>query len=705
MRSLGKHFKFTRSSTWFISHHFGAISPQKLSSHAPTSSSIPKSWPPPLEDSSSSSSPSPLTQGETLTYAREQLDVFTGSEDKTFILGIRDLPNQTVDVSNNLNEVQIPKLENAGIENQGSNDIGFFSRQKVLEKTIGAHLAKNVLSKPNTEHTIRDVYAAYQTAVDKNVKLTEEQLNTVLWACYESRKDNRSNVIVDVYDKMKRLNCLNMDTYNTILQTIVGKPNLFVTSFKGVYEIQQHVGSTRLSFIDAVCRDYVFKYYNYLVDGKISKLPPDDLIVPFIKARLHGNQLSKASKLFEVLKEKGIPGSAAMYWKLARSFCTMAKKSTSLDALRHMTQIAKIVPTTPEAHKLLRIAASKGDVKVLKTVLHWYVHNWEGARVEYGLLKRILHVAGSMGNSGIAFATQTLMERMGYQMHYTDYICLIRSCLVGDFSDLLGALRVLYESEKMGLDIYSDPDLGQDITHLFGRTLSSNVLNAGHKKVDEAYYATMQLKKERKPMKNMMLAVNAIIIGYGKKNRYDKAYTTFLEYMSVFNNRPTIYTYNALLLAASYSEDVSVEKLLNIFQEMEAANVSPDATSFSILCEVMAITRHLEGFNDVHEHMKSLGLRVRPRSFRMVLIALCKEGSFEAVDKLAENYYRNVDVGTGMTSLTSPGSQKENNDDDKKDQCDEYNVMRDDRPIMPRFLATRIKTLRERHYNQPEPFE
>ena len=77
------------------------------------------------------------------------------------------------------------------------------------------------------------------------------------------------------------------------------------------------------------------------------------------------------------------------------------------------------------------------------------------------------------------------------------------------------------------------------------------------------------------------------------------------------------------------------------------------------------------------------------------MLALCKEGSFEAVDKLVSEYYRNVDIDSDVYSPDCFNGVADENDNYGNEQDDI--ATGDNRPKMPRFLAARIAVLRDNH--------
>ena len=92
---------------------------------------------------------------------------------------------------------------------------------------IDERLSMGARTRPGHQ-TINNVFAAYNELRGQGRMLTPEELHTVVWACYEDRENSRSDVIVEIYVRLKELKHLEADDFATIMQILVRKQGLFV---------------------------------------------------------------------------------------------------------------------------------------------------------------------------------------------------------------------------------------------------------------------------------------------------------------------------------------------------------------------------------------------------------------------------------------------------------------------------------------------
>merc|ERR1719197_2354691 len=104
-----------------------------------------------------------------------------------------------------------------------------------------------------------------------------------------------------------------------------------------------------------------------------------------------------------------------------------------------------------------------------------------------------------------------LMYRYGYDLDYSDYICLIRACAVGE--DFAGVIEMLFEAEKNNIDIYADATTGYSLQERLSKSLNSLY------RLDELYYALTDLLSRKIPVP--AVALNAIIMGSGRRGNLD----------------------------------------------------------------------------------------------------------------------------------------------------------------------------------------
>ena len=310
----------------------------------------------------------------------------------------------------------------------------------------------------------------------------------------------------------------------------------------------------------------------------------------------------------------------------------------------------------------------------------WYLHNWIDDRLQRSEMKRIFHIASALGDSELATMGLQLMYRYDYDLDYSDYICLIRACTVGE--DFAGVIEMLFEAEKSNIDIYTDATTGYSLQERLSKSLNSLY------RLDEMYYALTDLLSRKIPVPAVVL--NAIIMGSGRRGNLDRAFATFQESQGMFQIQPDIFSYNALLYATSRARNPSVINLLSVYEEMEKNNVYPNHISFSILFELMGEVGDMTGFDEIKTHMMSSGIYPTQHSIRRVLTKLAKQGEFEKVGKLIQEFYPDEEMdGWNIEGTNSEGYIP--NDA----ETDGINRPR----TMTRFLKRRLEVLRSNAEN------
>lgn len=393
-----------------------------------------------------------------------------------------------------------------------------------------------------------------------------------------------------------------------------------------------------------------FNYTNETVPESV--LIP--LIIAFSQNKFHFRKLDHYYK--EVfLKHKvarGWQGTKRMYLKVCEAYSRNSSPTDAIDVLRALTS-SGYEPTMYDCYPLFEVALNHGNVKLLRVLSSWFLNNFD-EYLELGGVTRVLHIAASIGDSELAHMGMRLMNKYEYPLRLTDYYCLVQSCTVA--GDALGVLEALLSAEQKGVDMYAYPRLGYVQQERIGKLLNTT------RALEDFYFSLVNLKRRGLPVP--IMAINASITGFGYLGFMNKASVTLAESKGLFNVTPTVHTYNAVLYATARSGQPNVMRMLSVYQDMEKNGITPNSESFSILFEVMAETGEVKGFGDIDSHMKSINTSCSERSFRRVLVRLCKDGDLEQVNRLVSATFRSD------------------------------NAMADDhRPLMPNFLNKRLQRL------------
>lgn len=102
--------------------------------------------------------------------------------------------------------------------------------------------------------------------------------------------------------------------------------------------------------------------------------------------------------------EFGFHTSADVYMKVATAFCRVVESQKSLQVLRDMTE-ANHEPTAALCQDLLEMSLFTMDEVLLRVLASWYKNNFTDAKLEYGVLNRMIQVAASKGDGQLAQVT------------------------------------------------------------------------------------------------------------------------------------------------------------------------------------------------------------------------------------------------------------------------------------------------------------
>ena len=76
----------------------------------------------------------------------------------------------------------------------------------------------------------------------------------------------------------------------------------------------------------------------------------------------------------------------------------------------------------------------------------------------------------------------------------------------------------------------------------------------------------------------------------------------------------------------------SVDSMMAVFEDMEAAGLAPDEESFSALLGAMAESGEMTAYDDVLAYLQQLRLRPHPRVLRRVALRLARDGQTRRLD-------------------------------------------------------------------------
>ena len=249
-----------------------------------------------------------------------------------------------------------------------------------------------------------------------------------------------------------------------------------------------------------------------------------------------------------------------------------------------------------------------------------------------GLILRCFQLAGALGNTDIADLTKELCALNDVSLDREEYTQLfIAYCRARDVESVIETLVVAEASE---IDFFNpmanefspekvqvkdgDGSIGasrqvirNSEVHLLGPRYVQTTISKMLRSLDVAdrlYFALAEIV--RAEMQAPIAALNALIIAQGNLFFLDRAFAVFQEFDHVFNAKPTVHTYHALLGAIAKSRSPRVEYLLQIMSDMDDAGYPPDSGCFSLLLETMMKCKDTDGATGILEHLRTSGTTV-----------------------------------------------------------------------------------------------
>jgi hypothetical protein len=418
--------------------------------------------------------------------------------------------------------------------------------------------------------------------------------------------DNRSDVSMEIFEKLKLANQLSLSTFLKLSKI--------------------HAQRGHYVFVQRILRQY-------LEFSKSEELPYE-LYGSMIIACARGNPVNDAlmqtyyTKLLSGIKENKCAADPYVFWTVAYGYLKADNDRDCIEILRTMIDVG-ITPTPSDARSLFESSLFLGSNRVLRVLANWYLNNFSES-IDRGVIMQMLHVASARGDTELATMSMQLLKKFGYEKSLTHYLCLINASIMAE--DLASAFEGLLQAQKDGIDIYAEPVAGFSLTKHLSKKLTSV------KSLDEIYFAAIDLFKVQ--LSPPPVIFDAIIMGSGKRGNIDRAFATFQEMKTVLNIPPTIHTYNALLFATSRSKVPKLINMLSVLQDMEEVGITADATTFSILLELIPETNEYQGLDDILAHLSSCGIRPTSRSLRRVIKFLVTAKEFVKADELVELYFQ-----------------------------------------------------------------
>jgi hypothetical protein len=157
-------------------------------------------------------------------------------------------------------------------------------------------------------------------------------------------------------------------------------------------------------------------------------------------------------------------------------------------------------PSVELCLKLIDAALFIGDSKVPTVIMPWFLDAFK-VKLSHGIITRTLQTAGSTGDGALAQTALKLLEKNGYNIGYSDYLCLAHASLGGDEPDVGGAIdAIVFAQQFSDIDMlsHSNEQLNEGLqgSSMAGIALQeklSEKLSRSVRRLDEAYYGLVDL--------------------------------------------------------------------------------------------------------------------------------------------------------------------------------------------------------------------
>mmetsp|Transcript_16589 Transcript_16589/g.24961 ORF Transcript_16589/g.24961 Transcript_16589/m.24961 type:complete len:597 (-) Transcript_16589:116-1906(-) len=337
------------------------------------------------------------------------------------------------------------------------------------------------------------------------------------------------------------------------------------------------------------------------------------------------------------------PLAPEIYIKLCQLLSVCGEKLQAVQILEDLgsdvstEDLCQALQTKPSVRKrmfeLVNTALIQYDLQILQYAMNWCFT----AQLEFdsGLTAKIFEVSAAMSRPDIISLASAFVERSGRALSPTEHLHVIIANIRGGL--LEKAIEAMVIAEAAGVDLCgqrdSDPENSSIAMPAYVQESFSKLIRTPSD-LDQLYFALVDLMQHN--IRPPVLALNSVIIGAGKTNSLDKAFSMMQEFEPVFHTKPNHYTYRALLDSVGRSRSPKVPALLTIMQEMDSAGFSPDSNCYSILIETMLLVKDTSGLDDILEHMEEEGIVPSMRTLRRLALFFMREGESDRTEHFCE---------------------------------------------------------------------
>ena len=424
------------------------------------------------------------------------------------------------------------------------------------------------------------ILIAASDAYRRSISLDNKEYLSILWACEQlTGDDDRGELSYWVYSQIKnRGGDIPAEVYSRVAAVCAKRGDT-----KMALDVLRDIEDKKLVITEKLMSSTVYAV------ASDTKAPVEVLDAIY--------------KKYIMLSRNGVNhwvGPSAMYTQVAAAYGRYEQPNRVLAVLKQMTE-ADHEPSINLCTHLLEICLRNGGThtELLRVLSKWYLQNFK-ARLDRGVLNRMLQIALVECDDVLAQTSIQLLIRGGYKTNHADYACWLKACIAK--KDLVGSVEALISAQAQNIDMLATSatwsgglDIQQDIAEYLSQSVGM---------MDNVYFALVDLVRGDYKVPPMML--NAIIMASGYMGLLDRSFATFQEVTSLFGSKTDTNTYNALLWANSKSliRDIKREEKLQIMfnllqkmEEEEGGECAPNGHTFEILLDFLS-----ESYSREHHH-------------------------------------------------------------------------------------------------------
>eukprot|EP01039_Chlorochromonas_danica_P002625 gene2625-2869_t len=348
-----------------------------------------------------------------------------------------------------------------------------------------------------------------------------------------------------------------------------------------------------------------------------------DLLLPLLT--FYGNRALSDETVTELLRvySRGMSDlrernqrlpDITLYLHVAWALVRMKRSEKAVTVLRDMIN-DRYEPTAALCLPLLHQCLFMRNVRVLGILASWFSDRFQH-RLEYGQITRMLQIAASHNDGQLALVAFQMISKNSYTPSFNDYISLVRALLLS--KDVISAIEALQEAEAKHKAILGDPAAQKHLISL--RSLFAEALRSVEQ-IDTFYLALVdQVRSTQQPASQVVL--DAMVIALGLHDQLDRALEVFLEYETTFLVKPTLESYNALLIATIKARDSQPQQWLDVFKRMEEAGFTPNEGSYSLLINRAVDFRDRQLLEPLVKHILDTNVQLWPFVWRRLATSL-----------------------------------------------------------------------------------